>query len=118
MLVLVLISIVVKTFIRLSIKIVFLSYQVLFVCCTTPAAVLSIMYSVQLKDDLGFQVLNLNHLITIIICQLVLFPCSGLQHNAVLYFSITPVVKYMIDTNAYIQKAEKLAVMSPNTVQT
>merc|ERR1719206_908145 len=29
---------------------------VLFVCCTTPAAVLSIMYSVQLKDDLGFQI--------------------------------------------------------------
>ena len=97
MLVLVLISIVVKTFIRLSIKIVFLSYQVLFVCCTTPAAVLSIMYSVQLKDDLGFQVLNLNHLITIIIY---------------VKWSCIP------DTNTYIQKSNKLAVMSLNTGQT
>ena len=70
MLVLVLISIVV-TFIfsisivtSISIRILF--YQVLFVCCTTPAAVLSIMYSVQLKDDLGFQVLDFDHLTTII----------------------------------------------------
>jgi len=35
---------------------VLISIVVLFVCCTTPAAVLSIMYSVQLKDDLGFQI--------------------------------------------------------------
>ena len=72
MLVLVLISIVV-TFISIKISIsiriiigisIGMMSQVLFVCCTTPAAVLSIMYSVQLKDDLGFQVFNFNQLNT------------------------------------------------------
>ena len=105
MLVLVLISIVV-TFISIKISIsiriiigisIRIVSQVLFVCCTTPAAVLSIMYSVQLKDDLGFQVLNLNHLITIIIY---------------VKWSCIP------DTNTYIQKSNKLAVMSLNTGQT
>ena len=35
---------------------VLISIVVLFVCCTTPAAILSILYSVKYKDDLGFQV--------------------------------------------------------------
>ena len=35
---------------------VLISIVVLFVCCTTPAAVLSVLYSVKLDDHLGFQV--------------------------------------------------------------
>ena len=35
---------------------VLISIVVLFVCCTTPAAVLSVLYSVKLNDHLGFQV--------------------------------------------------------------
>ena len=37
---------------------VLISIVVLFVCCTTPAAVLSVLYSVKLDDHLGFQVDN------------------------------------------------------------
>ena len=35
---------------------VLISIVLLFVCCTTPAAVLSVLYSVRLDDNLGFQV--------------------------------------------------------------
>ena len=35
---------------------VLISIVLLFVCCTTPAAVLSVLYSVRLDDHLGFQV--------------------------------------------------------------
>ena len=35
---------------------VLISIVVLFVCCTTPAAILSIIFSVSLKDNLGFQI--------------------------------------------------------------
>ena len=35
---------------------VLISIVLLFVCCTTPAAVLSVLYSVKLDDHLGFQV--------------------------------------------------------------
>ena len=35
---------------------VLISIVVLFVCCTTPAAILSIMFSVRLSNNLGFQV--------------------------------------------------------------
>jgi len=35
---------------------VLISIVVLFVCCTTPAAILSILYSVKLNNNLGFQV--------------------------------------------------------------
>ena len=35
---------------------VLISIVVLFVCCTTPAAVLSVLYTVKLDDHLGFQV--------------------------------------------------------------
>ena len=35
---------------------VLISIVVLFVCCTTPAAVLSVLYSVKLNVHLGFQV--------------------------------------------------------------
>ena len=37
---------------------VLISIVVLFVCCTTPAAVLSVLYSVKLDDHLGFQVIR------------------------------------------------------------
>ena len=36
--------------------VVLISIVVLFVCCTTPAAVLSILYSVKFDQHLGFQV--------------------------------------------------------------
>lgn len=35
---------------------VLISIVVLFVCCTTPAAVLSVLYSANLDDHLGFQI--------------------------------------------------------------
>ena len=35
---------------------VLISIVVLFVCCTTPAAILSIIFSVTLKKHLGFQI--------------------------------------------------------------
>jgi hypothetical protein len=36
--------------------VVLISIVVLFVCCTTPAAVLSILYSAKLNRHLGFQI--------------------------------------------------------------
>ena len=71
---------------------VLISIVVLFVCCTTPAAVLSVLYSVKLNDHLGFQVSRQTYI------QLII----NFVHDFTLYFNTA--INYMLSVG-YTQKS-------------